>query len=540
MKKGLFLCSLFLGLSIVSYSQTIIRFVPDKSLKSSSSQTLVSGQIKQIGNDFSHAVQLELPDRKLNLQFRPSAIKQYDKIYTSDGELPSQAELYEASSGTQKYYLTSIHKQFHGLFFSENEDYWSIDKQNDSFYTYQKIPKAGGFESTCAYDLPEQSISTTKTRFKPSALATCVEFSVGFVCDYQQFVLSGHNVGRLEAENLKRLAITQLIFAPFTFKTDIVFKAIGHIIYTNEDSSPWTTNATKTLIESSADLHFNWQKPEAWKKHKSLIVIGLTGINFSGRIIGYARYYRNELGIGTFIMKGFLDASQSIWVAAHEMGHVLGAEHDSIQDDGGASLMQPNYSKTNWSSRSKQAINALLDELDQKKLIYECSKISLSYELEKDTISFKWETNYEDVEDKFIIEFSSDKEKTWHELSSKASKGAFTYQYNFISPKPLSEVTYYRVRQQGFNEITSNSVAIAITSTENLPENIKVFPNPFVSQIQIELLIPDDISIYNISGKRIVNTAHKQSQYTIDTSAWPEGTYFIQAKGSQRVHKVVK
>lgn len=538
MKKGLFLCSLFLGLSIVVYSQTIIRFVPHKSLKSSSSQTLVSGQIKQIGNDFSHEVQLELPDRKLNLQFRPSAIKQYDKIYTSDGERPSQAELYEASSGKQKYYLTSINKQFHGLFFSENEEYWSIDKQDGSFYTYQKISKTEDLESVCAYDLPEQSLSTAKARIKSPAMALCVEFSVGFVCDYKQYIGSGANIAKLEAENLKRLAIIQIIFSPFTFKTDIAFKAIGHMIYTDEDSSPWTTNANKILSEPLADLHSNWQKPEVWKKHKALIVIGITGINFSGIYIGYAKSMQNKLGMGTFIIKGFLDASQSVWVASHEMGHIFGAQHDGRGD--GASLMQPNYSTTNWSKRSKDAINAALDDLDQRKLLYECSQISLSYELEKDSITFEWQTNYDDLEDKFIIEFSSDKEKTWHELSSKASKGAFTYQYGFISQAPLSEITYYRVRQQGFNEIISNSVAIAITSTENLIENIKVFPNPFVSQIQIQLLAPDNISIYNISGKRVLNTADKQTQHTIDTSAWPAGIYFIQAKSSQKVYKVVK
>ncbi len=539
MKKVL-LTSLILSFSNLAKSQIIIRFVPDKSLKSSSFQTLVSGQIKQIGTDFSHEVQLELPDRKLNLQFRPSEIKQYDKIYTSEGERPSQAELYEAINGNQKYYLTSINKQFYGLFFSENEEYWSIDTQNDSFYTYQKISKPGDLESICAYYFPQQSLNTAKARVKSPAMAICVEFSVGFVCDYRQYILSDANIAKLEAENLKRLAIIQIIFSPFTFKTDIVFKAIGHMIYTNEDSSPWTTDANKILSEPLADLHSNWQKPEVWKKHKSLIVIGLTGINFSGIYIGYAKSMQNELGMGTFIIKGFLDSSQSIWVASHEMGHVFGAQHDGREDGGGASLMQPNYSSTNWSKRSKEAINASLDDLDQRKLLYECSRISLRYALEKDSIAFEWQTNYDDLEDRFIVEYSSDKEKTWTELSQTAAKGSFTYQYHFISQAPLSEITYYRVRQQGFNEIISNSVAVSVTSTENLTENIKVFPNPFLNQINIQLLVPDNISIYNIVGKCVLNTAQKQSQYTIDTSAWPEGIYLIQAKNSQKVYKIIK
>ncbi|RZL02597.1 MAG: T9SS type A sorting domain-containing protein [Pedobacter sp.] len=310
------------------------------------------------------------------------------------------------------------------------------------------------------------------------------------------------------------------------------------MIYTNEDSSPWTTNGTKTVNEASADLHFNWQKPEVWKRYKSLIVIGITGINFSSNLIGYARYHRNELGMGTFIIKGFLNASESLWIAAHEMGHVLGAEHDGRDD--GSSIMQPIYSTTNWSIRSKQAINAMLDNLDQKKLLYECSEIVLSYELEKDSIALEWQTNYDDLEDRFIIEFSSDEQKNWTELSQKASKGVFTYQYRFISQAPLSAVTYYRIRQQGFNEIISNSVSVSITATENLTENIKVFPNPFLNRIHIQLLAPDNISIYNITGKHVLNTADKQSQYTIDTSAWPEGIYFIQAKSSQKVYKVIK
>ncbi|HEY1056861.1 MAG TPA: zinc-dependent metalloprotease, partial [Emticicia sp.] len=296
--------------------------------------------------------------------------------------------------------------------------------------------------------------------------------------------------------------------------------------------------ANKILSEPLADLYLNWQKPEVWKKHKSLIVIGITGINFSGIYIGYAKSMQNELGMGTFIIKGFLDSSQSTWVASHEMGHVFGAQHD----EGGGSLMQPNYSysATNWSKRSKDSINAALDNLDQRKLLYECSQISLSYALEKDSIAFEWRTNYDDLEDRFIIEFSSDKEKTWTELSQTAATGSFTYQYRFISHVPLSKITYYRVRQQGFNEIISNSVEVSITSTENLTENIKVFPNPFLNQINIQLPAPDNISIYNITGKCMLNTAQKQSQYAIDTSAWPEGIYFIQAKSSQKVYKIIK
>jgi hypothetical protein len=542
MKKLLLICYLFTGFSVLTHAQTVIRFVPDKSLRNTDNQTIRSGVIKQTGNDFSHEVQIELPDRKLRLQFRPSPIKQYNKIYTSTGEKASQAELYEAVTDKKRYYLTTINRQFHGLFLSEEGNYSSIDPSNNAFYTYQKIKPIESIGNRCSVDSLIKTININTVRLKSSAMPACLEFPVAFVCDYMHYLFSNFDIAKVEADNLMRLATTQEIFSPYAFKAEISFKAIGNVIYTNQESSPWTTEVTRGLGDAATDLQFSWIKPDEWKKRKSLIVVGLTGINFQGTLPGYGSLWgytkaiHNEFGMGSFIIKGSLGYNESRWIFAHEMGHIFGAQHDSDSKY----LMFQNYSTTLWSAFSKESINGILDELNLKNLLRECSRVILTYEIEKDSLAFAWQTNYDDLADSFIIEYSSDEQKTWGEISKKAAKGVYNYQFRFISKVPLGDVTYYRVRQEGTNQIVSNVLRISITSTETLEETIKVFPNPFSNQVTIELLTPARINVFAIDGKRLLSSSAQQTKHTIDTSSWPAGVYFVQVDNNLKVYKIVK
>lgn len=539
-KKLLFLC-LFSGISLIMQAQTLIRFVPDKSFKSIDAQTLGRGTIRQTGNDFSGEVHIELPEKTLQLRFRPSPIKQYNKVQTSTGEQPSQAELYEAVDDQKKYYLTTIRKQFSGLFLSENGNYSGIAQSKDAFYSYQKMTPNDSADYRCAYNSIISSITTT-ARLRPTALPTCLEFPVAFVNDYMYYLFSNFDAAKVEADNLMRLATTQEIFSPYAFKAEITFKAIGHMVYTNQASSPWTTEITRSLADPATDLQLYWVKPDTWKKHKSLIVAGITGINFQGTLPGYGSLWgytkatQNEFGMGSFLIKGFLNADQSRWIFAHEMGHIFGAQHDSDI----RYLMYQLYSTTQWSPFSKTSINSMLDDLNLKNLLRQCPVMTLTYEVEKDSLAFVWKTNYDDLSDSFVIEYSSDEQKTWQSLTQIPAKGVFDYKLRLISKAPLSAITYYRVRQKGFNQIISNVLRISITSSENTAEFIKVFPNPVTNQLNIQLLVADNISIYTITGKRLFRTNAKQSLHLIDTAAWPTGIYFVQADNSKQVYKVIK
>jgi hypothetical protein len=539
MKKIVLFFLLLFEAALLAQGQTIVRFNPEVSTALLSQK----GKIEQIGHDFTQLLRIELPHKTLRLNLTPSRLKQYQILYTSEGEQPSRAELFEAIDNHQKYYVTTVNQQFHGLLMLEDGHLVTLEKAKDSLFTFQKISPGAHPGISCVQNqVNHQAFSPA--RAKAPLLSGCVEFPIAFVCDYAHYHVFGDNSAEVEADNLLKLAAAQETWSPYAFNAEIVFKVIGQLIYTNNDTPPWSLDGTRALGTIWGELNNSWAKPKEWKKYKSLIVTGLTGINYgttSSELLtwGYGGGGQNELSMGTVIMKGFLDKPQSKWLFAHELGHVFGAGHDVE----GGYVMQSTYSGTSWSPRSKTSINGTLDNLESKKLLLECSKLILRYEISKDSLTFDWITNYIATDDSFVVEYSMNEQKTWTGLAQIASTGSFSYQYRSVNKLPLGQVTYFRVRQQGMNLITSNVLTVSITGNahENSNEDGVIYPNPFTNQLTVKNLTSRSIFIYDQTGKQIQRITISQPYFQIDTSSWTPGIYFIQPEeNDSKVYKIVK
>ena len=132
MKIATVIGSILLGMATFSEAQTTVRFIPQKSINVGTGQSFGSGKVEQTGQDFSRKLRVELPQKTLTVTLRPSLLKQYTTVITSQGEVPSEVDFYEAGNSDQKYYLATVNKQFRGLLMVENDQFVSLEKTNDS------------------------------------------------------------------------------------------------------------------------------------------------------------------------------------------------------------------------------------------------------------------------------------------------------------------------------------------------------------------------------------------------------------------------
>lgn len=544
MKIVTLITSAFLWVGTFANAQTTVRFVPENTLKNGTEQPLGRGRIEQTGQGFTQKLRIELPQKTLNLILSPSRLKQYGTILTSEGEEPSKVNFFEAIDHDQKYYVAAIDRQFYGLLMVEDGDLVSLEKSNDSLYSYQKISPNGALAYSCNHDHQPVAKTSAFARVGAALLSGCYEFPVGFVSDYAHYRFLNQNRAELEADNLLKLAAAQEIWGPYVFNANISFIVIGQVIQTNEMDPPWTTDSRKSLGMVWGELNNSWTKPASWKKYKSLIVTGVTGINYGTtpnelNTWGYGGGGQNEFGMGTVVLKNFPNAAQTRWLLAHELGHAFGAGHDEFS----GYVMFSQYGAASWSPKSKETINGTLDRLETQKLLAQCAVINLRYELKKDSLAMAWQTNYDVLGDSFVIEHSLDAQKTWATIDTFPSAGISSYQKTLAYTLPMGTTAYFRVRQQGQKTITSNVVMVSITGLENEPlnENVSIYPNPFFNQLTIKTLTPQSVIIYDLTGREILRIATPKNYHIIDAASWSSGSYFIQLNGSaSKVYKVVK
>ena len=66
---------------------------------------------------------------------------------------------------------------------------------------------------------------------------------------------------------------------------------------------------------------------------------------------------------------------------------------------------------------------------------------------------------------------------------------------------------------------------------------IRLFPNPFIDEFNLEVNEIGRVSIYSTDGKLLFNEIIDSQTKTIQTGNWPVGMYLITFKGEKRCYR---
>ncbi len=136
-----------------------------------------------------------------------------------------------------------------------------------------------------------------------------------------------------------------------------------------------------------------------------------------------------------------------------------------------------------------------------------------------------WLTASEQNNDFFTVERSAD-QQVWVELGSVPGAGnsSEVKSYQYIDRSPLPNVSYYRVRQTDFNGETSYSEVRAVT--RKAETQLAVYPNPGNGVYTLVGYHNGDLSVFDVSGRRIPFTLSMQGELDLLNAA--PGWYVIE------------
>jgi len=162
----------------------------------------------------------------------------------------------------------------------------------------------------------------------------------------------------------------------------------------------------------------------------------------------------------------------------------------------------------------------------------------------KESVLLEWTTASEENNDYFAIERSIDG-VTWKVLGNVGGAGttSATHYYSFEDTKPVSGISYYRLKQVDFNgEYTYSSVK-CINRPANADKMYKAYVNKDIDAfiVQGEEIAACNIEVYNNLGIKMTNLSFNPistDKVVINVGQLPIGTYFIKiCNGSKSVVK---
>lgn len=176
--------------------------------------------------------------------------------------------------------------------------------------------------------------------------------------------------------------------------------------------------------------------------------------------------------------------------------------------------------------------------------------VSFDATLVENTVVLDWTTASETNNDYFVVERSSDgKSFTPIDQVKGAGNSIQKLMYTAVDPSPLTETSYYRIKQIDFDGKYSFSTIKSIDYLDNnLPFNqslFVVYPNP--TQNTAQLFFPNmksgqrvNLSVYDVSG-RLIHAGDVTIQEPGQTIQLPErftpGAYFIICNSGNQMHK---
>ncbi len=167
-----------------------------------------------------------------------------------------------------------------------------------------------------------------------------------------------------------------------------------------------------------------------------------------------------------------------------------------------------------------------------------------------DLISFKgeaidkgnlltWETASETNNVGFEVEKSADSRNFTKAGFVEGNQTTSTAQdYSFVDTDVKEELTYYRLKQLDADGAFTYSNIISISNKRGDDVVLNLYPNPVVNNLTIENG-EGQVTIYNITGKLLIQTNITDSKQAINVADLPVGTYVIriQKAGGQVVSR---
>ncbi len=159
-----------------------------------------------------------------------------------------------------------------------------------------------------------------------------------------------------------------------------------------------------------------------------------------------------------------------------------------------------------------------------------------------DIVVLDWQTKTEIHAAHFDIERSEDGQFFEEIGLIKAENKAFNY--NFIDEHPLSNLSYYRLKQVDLdNKYTfSKTVSVVFGKTKRL----KIYPNPSQNDFTIDLPTTEKdvlIEVFDVTGKRIFskNTEGVQN-LKLNANTWKSGVYILKISSQNNIwtEKIMK
>jgi hypothetical protein len=163
--------------------------------------------------------------------------------------------------------------------------------------------------------------------------------------------------------------------------------------------------------------------------------------------------------------------------------------------------------------------------------------------LNNDIVDVQWQTASQLNNDYFSVEKSSDG-AAWNTISiiDGAGNSSSILNYQYFDEKPLSGISYYRLKQTDFDGQFSYSDIKTINFQSN--SDIKIYPNPTTNTVTLysDLIEMNQVSIFDITGQEVTDSVKivksTEGALQIDLSNLNAGTYFV--KSATICKKIVK
>lgn len=159
--------------------------------------------------------------------------------------------------------------------------------------------------------------------------------------------------------------------------------------------------------------------------------------------------------------------------------------------------------------------------------------------LKNDRVDLQWQTGTEKDNHYFLVERSADGIH-WLPVERKQGAGnsSAVTSYEAADYHPLPGISYYRIKQMGYNEQVTYS---EVRTIYNQQKGITVFPNPTTDLVVVSGLTSranNTIRLVDAAGKLVQEYKTNSSTHRIDLTGKAPGIYFLIVNGTNHLQVV--